>query len=102
MDVETKQKHFSQKISNSGTVIYRSREKVYGKPRKKKTWKTFASGLLITIGSTLTAINIFLKLLGFISWSWGWVLSPIGIAALVFIGVYILILDSNIAELDKT
>lgn len=43
-------------------------------------------------GSWLTLIFVTLKLVGFITWSWWWVLSPIWIGAGIFLAVFLFIL----------
>lgn len=45
----------------------------------------------IGFSGLLTIVFIVLKLLGKISWSWGWVLSPLWITALLVIGIIILL-----------
>lgn len=47
---------------------------------------------LITI---ITVIFIVLKILGFINWSWIWVLSPIWITGLFIIGLAVYIMFKN-------
>ena len=44
------------------------------------------------IVSVLTIVFIVLKLLGVIKWSWIWVLSPIGISAVIVVAVFSVIL----------
>ena len=59
------------------------------------TKSTTSSGMGCT--SVLTLIFVVLKLLGLISWSWWWVLSPIWISvliAVVLIVVYVVALLS--------
>ena len=40
----------------------------------------------------LTVLFIALKLLGKISWSWGWVLAPIWISAIIIVGMLFIVL----------
>lgn len=40
----------------------------------------------------LQIVFIVLKLLGVITWSWGWVLAPIWIPLLIFIAIVIIIM----------
>jgi hypothetical protein len=44
------------------------------------------------LGGWLTLIFVTLKLVGFITWSWWWVLSPIWIGAGIFLAVSLFIL----------
>ena len=44
------------------------------------------------LGGWLTLIFVTLKLVGFITWSWWWVLSPIWIGAGIFLAVFLFIL----------
>ena len=44
------------------------------------------------LGGWLTLIFVTLKLMGFITWSWWWVLSPIWIGAGIFLAVFLFIL----------
>ena len=46
----------------------------------------------IGFGGLLVAIFITLKLLGKITWSWWWVLSPLWIPALVVVGILLVFL----------
>lgn len=48
--------------------------------------------------SLLTLLFIALKLTGYISWSWWWVLSPIWIFLLLIVAVFALILFFAIME----
>lgn len=43
----------------------------------------------------LTIVFITLKLLGYITWSWWWVLSPLWISTILFIVVAVLILTAT-------
>ena len=45
----------------------------------------------IGFSGLLTIVFIVLKLLGKIDWSWGWVLSPLWITALIVIGIVVLL-----------
>ena len=51
----------------------------------------------IGLGTLLGVVFIILKLCGVISWSWGWVLSPFWIAALIYVIVILVavILDKR-------
>ena len=56
--------------------------------------KTTSSGMGFT--GTLTIVFIVLKLIGTITWSWLWVLSPLWIGAIVGISIIgLIILFSN-------
>jgi hypothetical protein len=46
----------------------------------------------VGLGGWLTLIFVTLKLVGFITWSWWWVLSPIWIGAGIFLAVFLFIL----------
>ncbi len=51
-----------------------------------------SSAVGITFAGALTIVFIVLKLLGKISWSWMWVLSPLWISALLTIAVIVFIM----------
>jgi hypothetical protein len=53
---------------------------------------TTKSGGGIGFVGLLTILFIALKLTGYISWSWWWVLSPLWISALVFVGIIVAVL----------
>jgi hypothetical protein len=44
------------------------------------------------LGGWLTLIFVTLKLVGFITWSWWWVLIPLWIGAGIFLAVFLFIL----------
>lgn len=44
------------------------------------------------LGGWLTLIFVTLKLVGFITWSWWWVLSPVWIGAGLFLAVFLFII----------
>ena len=71
---------------------------------EKKEVKTMASASGIGFCGLLTIVFIVLKLLGIISWSWFWVLSPlifsIGFGILVvFVCIAIIIITAIIANM---
>ena len=51
----------------------------------------------------LTILFIGLKLTGYIDWSWWWVVSPLWISALLFVGILVvmLVISPAIAYLGK-
>lgn len=52
----------------------------------------------IGIASLLTVAFVILKLIGIISWSWWWVVSPIWICALICIACIILVAIVSIVK----
>lgn len=56
----------------------------------------------VPIADLFLVAFVVLKLVGVIDWSWWWVLSPIwimlGVAVLVFVGVYIYVAAKNIIK----
>jgi len=52
----------------------------------------------IGFAGLLTIVFVTLKLLGKIDWSWGWVLSPLWISAILVIAMLLIILAIAIAE----
>ena len=59
-----------------------------------------SSGGIGFIG-VLTIVFIVLKLLGYISWSWWWVLSPIWISFLLTLGILFVVLILWVIFKDK-
>ena len=55
-----------------------------------KTTSTTTSSCRIDLGTVLTIIFVVLKLLGVISWSWVWVLSPLWISVALAIIIFII------------
>lgn len=59
----------------------------------------------VPIADLFLVAFVVLKLVGVIDWSWWWVLSPIwimlGVAVLVFVGVYIYVVAKNIIKKRK-
>lgn len=56
----------------------------------------------IGFGSLLTIVFIALKLMGYINWSWLWVLSPLWIPIVIMIGILIILFSlALLAQLIK-
>lgn len=54
--------------------------------------KSSSAGGGIGLSGILATIFIVLKLTGNITWSWVWVLAPLWIPALIFLGIVVIIL----------
>lgn len=58
----------------------------------EKTSTTRVSSGGVSLGVVLTIVFIVLKLVGVITWSWLWVLSPLWISIALFLVVFIFVI----------